>query len=128
MSSQALTRQAQAAYGAKAAPVRTHRGTEYAVFANITKRIRASSQRGRDGFNDLASALHDNMRLWTILAVDVADDGNRLPIEMRAQIFSLAEFTRQHTAKILRREAAVDPLIEINVAIMKGLAAREAAA
>jgi flagellar protein FlaF len=45
-----------------------------------------------------------------------------LPRALRAQIFYLAEFTRQHTSKVLRGDAEVTPLIDINTAIMQGLA------
>jgi len=112
--------QATTAYAA-AAPIRTSQASEYEVFARITRRLRHAAEAGRHGFAALAAALHDNRRLWTILAAEVANDGNALPRELRAQIFYLAEFTARHTARVLSREAGPEVLIEINTAIMRGL-------
>jgi flagellar protein FlaF len=112
---------AQRAYGEAAAPTRTPRGTEYDVLARVTHRLISSARKGRKGFAELSRAIHDNRQLWTILAADVADAGNPLPPELRARIFFLAEFTQAHSRKVLRREAPVAPLIEINSAVMRGL-------
>jgi flagellar protein FlaF len=112
---------AQRAYGQAAAPTRTARGTEYEVMARVTHRLIASAKQGRQGFNQLCHAIHDNRRMWTILATDVADKANPLPRELRARIFYLAEFTQEHSSKVLRREATVAPLVEINSAVMRGL-------
>ena len=71
----------------------------------------------------MAEALHDNLRLWTLLAADVAGEENELPAQLRARIFYLAEFTRAHSAKLLSGEAERRPLIDINTAVMKGLRA-----
>lgn len=119
---------AQTAYAANKTPIRTARGTEYDAFAQITHRLRTAEARGRSGFSDLASALHANRRLWTMLAADVAEDGNALPQNLRAQIFYLAEFTTQHSRKVLRGDDTAGALIDINTAIMRGLRATGAAA
>lgn len=112
---------AQNAYQHDAQPIRTDRDTEYNAFARITQQLKTASSRGKDGFGDLVSALHDNRKLWTILAVDAAEKSNALPKELRARIVYLAEFTRQHSSKILTHRATADALIEINIAIMRGL-------
>lgn len=52
--------QAQSAYSAAAAPTRTPRGIEYEAVARITKNLKAAADKGRDGFVDLAHALHEN--------------------------------------------------------------------
>jgi flagellar protein FlaF len=83
--------------------------------------MRRAARAGRKAFPDLVAALHDNRRLWTILAVEVADEANALPRDLRARIFYLAEFIAQHTPKVLTREAGAEALIEINTAIMRGL-------
>lgn len=114
--------QAQAAYRTAATPIRTPRSAEYEAFARITGRLKsADAANGR--FQDMAAAIHENRRLWAILAADVAGDDNPLPKELRARILYLAEFTRQHSGKVLRAGAKAQPLIEINTAIMRGLRA-----
>jgi len=116
--------QAQTAYGAQTGATRTPRAVEYDTFARITHRLKSAAE-SRQSPTALAGAIHDNRRLWTILAVDVANDANPLPRALRAQIISLAEFTRQHSSKVLRDGADVAPLIEINTAMMRGLSDRK---
>lgn len=122
MTAAAAARKAAQAYGRSSVPVRTPRGTEYAVFMRVTQRLKASAQKGRSGFPALAAAIHENRRLWTALAADVASPDNALPPDLRARLFYLSEFTYQHSAKVLAGSASVGPLIEINAAVMRGLA------
>lgn len=112
---------AQRAYGQASTPIRTPRGAEYDAFARITHQLISAARTGNADFPELAKAIQENRRLWTTLATDVADDGNRLPRDLRARIFYLAEFTQNHSGKVLRHGASVGPLVEINAAIMRGL-------
>lgn len=114
---------ARTAYSPSRAGTMTERGTEYAVFARITHDLKSATDRGRPGFAALAAALHENRRLWRILAIDVADAANALPDDLRARIFYLAEFTDQHTRKILNGQDSAEALIEINTSVMRGLRA-----
>ena len=118
--------QAKTAYNSSSrAPLRTSRGTEYEAFAKVTHQLRRA---GALSFSHLAEALHENRRLWTLLAADVADAGNGLPNELRARLFYLAEFTADHSRKVLSDGADVEVLIEVNTAIMKGLRQTEGVA
>ena len=112
---------AKTAYAASQNTVRTPRRIEYEAFARITHRLKASAEKGRDGFGQLAQAIHENRRLWTLLAADVAEDRNGLPSDLRARIFYLYEFTNQHSRKVLQEPDEVAVLVEINTAIMRGL-------
>jgi len=114
---------AQMAYSRASAPVRTDRGTEYDLFARVTRALKSADDRGKAGFRDLAEAIHENRRLWALLAGDVASEDNSLPQELRARIFYLAEFTHQHSQKVLGGKAGARVLVEINAAVMKGLRA-----
>lgn len=114
---------ARTAYAAPhQAALRTPRGIEYEAFARVTARIKAAIERGAEGFPALVAALHDNRRLWTALAADVADDGNLLPAALRAQLFYLAEFTQQHSRKVLIGSEDASALVDINTTVMRGLA------
>lgn len=112
---------AQNGYAVNAATTQTGRRSEYDLVAGVTYRLRETAQHAKTNFADYAGALHDNRRMWTTLAVDVADEKNELPQMLRARIFYLAEFTAQHTTKILRHNASVMPLLEINMAVIRGL-------
>lgn len=112
---------ARTAYAFNAAPIRSHQSTEFDAFARVTHRLQSAHQRGKTGFADLASALHDNRRLWVLLAGDLADRENGLPQPLRAQLFYLAEFTLQHSSKVLDGSATAEVLIDINTSVMRGL-------
>lgn len=117
---------AQRAYSENALSTRTDRSIEYELFARVTHRIKAAAEAGTIAYPRLVEALYENRRLWTALAVDVADADNKLPSELRAQIFYLAEFTQVHTGKVLARKARLAPLLEVNAAMMRGLSGRGA--
>ncbi|SOC07828.1 flagellar protein FlaF [Rhodobacter sp. JA431] len=112
---------AKTAYSNPGQPTRTLRGTEYEIFARVTHRLKVTAGMAKSNFPALVSALYDNRKLWTTLAVDVAQPNNELPEMLRARIFYLNEFTQQHSAKVLKGDGAVDVLIDINTAIMRGL-------
>lgn len=110
---------AQRAYAPTTAPTRSDRSIEYEVIARVTHRLKKAVESGQ--FGKLVEALHENRKLWRTLALDVADDGNALPADLRARIFYLAEFTDQHTSQVLAKRATIVPLLEINTAILRGL-------
>ncbi|MEB8387654.1 flagellar biosynthesis regulator FlaF [Rhodobacteraceae bacterium KMM 6894] len=122
------TRMAQNAYGNDTHPIKTSRDIEYDAFARITRRLKDTSARGRNGFPDLAAAIHDNRRLWIILVTDIVDKNNPLAAELKARIMYLAEFTEVHSRRVLKGDAKVDPLIEVNTAVMVGLHPRRQSA
>lgn len=112
---------ARNAYGAEAQTIKTPRSNEYDAFARVTQALKSAAAQGTAGFPALAGAIHHNRSLWTILAADVADAGNSLPKDLRARIVYLAEFTNQHSTKVLTGDASASALIDINTAMMAGL-------
>ncbi len=111
---------AQTAYRSAAAPVRTARGSELAAFETVTARLSQSADPAAP-MALRADALHDNRRLWTTLATDLAGAENALPQGLRAQLFYLAEFSLLQSRAALRDPAALTALIDINRAVMRGL-------
>jgi flagellar biosynthesis activator protein FlaF len=108
--------QARSAYAA--APVRTARDAEYAVFASVTHALRAADE---TNFPQVARAVSANQRLWGALADDLMSDRNALPLQLRANLISISEFVRKHSMAVLGGRAGVAPLIDINTMIMRGL-------
>lgn len=115
--------QARRAYGSANAPTRTDRDTEYQALARVTQDLRKTAVNGRKAFGPLAEALLRNERLWRVFAMDVAHPENGLPEQLRANIIGLMSFTERHTREVMARRAGVQPLIDINVAVMRGLSA-----
>ena len=117
---------ARRAYAPQTFPLKSNRAIEAQIVGQVTARLRSAAKRAATDFPAFVQALQDNRRMWVILATDVADTDNGLTKELRAQIFYLAEFTQQHTAKVLRDKASVDALIEINTSVLRGLNAGKA--
>ncbi len=115
---------AQTAYAASVTSVRTERGTEYAAFQKVTA-VLNRARRADAPMSERAQALHDNRKLWTILASDLADNDNGLPQSLRAQLFYLAEFSLLQSRKALHDPAALQALVDINTAVMRGLSGQE---
>jgi len=113
------------AYHSSVKSIGSDRGIEYQIFSQVTRDLAAVKTDAHDYHAKLATALHKNMKLWTFLAGEVAIEANKLPAQLRAGIFYLAEFTRHQTTKIRAGEASPDVLVEINTMMMRGLRARE---
>ena len=107
-------------YGEATRATGTPRSVEYQVFSQVTGQLNRARREG-EPFSRLATALQDNLRLWTVIATDVTSSGNELPLALRSQLAGLSKFVRVHTHKVLRREADAEVLIEINTAVMRGL-------
>lgn len=112
---------AHRAYAHSMASTRTPRDTEYEAISKITHRLKSAASRKSADFGGFVQALHENRRLWSVLATGVADTDNALPNELRARIFYLAEFTDHHSSLVLGNKATVEPLLEINMAVLRGL-------
>ncbi|MDX1742852.1 MAG: flagellar biosynthesis regulator FlaF [Ruegeria sp.] len=112
---------ARRAYAQTAAPTRTPRDTEFEAISKITHRLKTATARRKADYPEFVQALHENRRLWTVLATGVLDSDNALPNELRARIFYLAEFTELHSTQVLSNKATVEPLLEINMAVLRGL-------
>jgi len=97
------------------------RQTEYRAFAEATRALIAAGQNPGD-ITACADALYRNRRLWTVLATDCAQPGNALPEGLRASIISLSMFVDRHSSAVIRDNAEIDVLIDINKTIMQGLA------
>ncbi|WP_299147439.1 flagellar biosynthesis regulator FlaF [uncultured Tateyamaria sp.] len=115
------TSQAIRGYAEHATSTRSNRRAEYQVIARVTQELRDKALDSKKNFAAYAEALHRNQRLWTALVVDIADADNPLPDELKARVIYLAEFTSHHTRRILRQKASVMPLLEINMAVLRGL-------
>ncbi|MCD9147129.1 flagellar biosynthesis regulator FlaF [Pseudophaeobacter flagellatus] len=112
---------AKSAYSAAKAPTRTVKDLEFDAVARITRQMITAAKARPYDFKEMIAAVSANRRLWILFAADVASEDNGLPMELKEQIISLAAFTKQHTSKVMSREANIRPLVDINTAIMRGL-------
>ena len=114
-------KKARTAYAPSQSAVRTPRSIEAQLLGRANAQLRNANS-----FPATAEAVHQNRRIWTSLAASVADEANKLPQQIRAQIFYLAEFTEHHSKRVLNGEADVSPLMAINSAILNGLSGQVA--
>lgn len=102
------------------------RTREYRIFIEVTAALERHAN--DDGITPgLGEALHHNRTLWNTLADDLGDPGNLLPSELKGSLLSLAIWVNRHSSAVLRREASVQALIDVNRMIIKGLSPQSAA-
>ena len=70
---------------------------------------------------DYFTALHRNRTLWSALRRDVMSRANRLPQDLREQIDQLGAWVEEQTARVLRGEGRINPLIIVNRNVIDGL-------
>lgn len=104
--------------------VRSAKDTEYETILRVTRGLSDSDKRRESNYPKFIEALHLNQRLWSILTADVSTRSNPLPSELKARIFYLGEFVQSYTKRILRENIAADPLLEINLSVLRGLAGK----
>jgi flagellar protein FlaF len=104
---------------------RSSKSLEYDIIARITYRLAEASRHPKEGFSQLAKAMHENRQLWNAFAADVFSGGNHLSPELKANIVYLSEFVAVHSQKVLDGSASPRTLVEINLATLKGLKASE---
>jgi flagellar biosynthesis activator protein FlaF len=112
------------AYQRAATRADSPRELEYRAFGQATAGlVRVKEEVGLDAAQ-VAQALEVNRKLWNVLSADCSAPENKLPRALRAQIISLALWVAKYSSQVLREGAEIDPLIDVNRAIMEGLGAR----
>lgn len=119
MTAQALN--ARSVYGNVGRSVGSDRDIEIQVFQTSISRLRTLSGLDFKLTPDAATILSDNLKLWDLLTVDLAQSDNQIDDTLSAQLIGLAKFVRVHTMALYRGEGSVDVLVDINTAILKGL-------
>lgn len=101
------------------------RQSEYRLFGQVTAALIKAKENSYTG-PPLVDALDWNRRLWSTLSTDCGLPGNNLPKQLRAQIVSLALWVSRYSSDVARGKADIDALIDVNRAIMEGLAMQQA--
>lgn len=111
-------------YGQTKRETASDKHIELQLFTSITARLRAQVSKNSTKLNSvMAQALIDNAKLWNILFCDLVTEDNKLPLPIKKNLISLAEFTQAHTQKVLRGKAGMSILVEINDSVIIGLKA-----
>lgn len=110
------------AYQKTATKTESPRQIEYRAFAAATRGLIDAQTLPDWELGKRSEALSRNRQLWALLAADCALDGNQLPHQVRAQIISLSIFVDKYSGQVMRENAPLDILIDINRTVMQGLA------
>lgn len=108
-------------YSSLSEHTRNAKDLEYDVILEVTRELSKFSGNLEVGFPALVRALNKNERLWIEIGTQVADPENRLPDALRARLFYIAEFVSHQTDLALGGNVGVESLIEMNVAVLRGL-------
>ena len=93
---------------------------EQKIMRMITEELIEAGNSEKPDF-DYYAALHRNRSLWSALRRDVMSRANRLPAELRDQIDQLGAWVEEQTARVLRGEGRINPLIVVNRNVIDGL-------
>jgi len=70
----------------------------------------------------LYKAVLYNRQIWNTFLVDLTDERNQLPLELKGPLISLGIWVEKFSDKVCDGDESVDELITINRSIMEGLA------
>ncbi|ABL69718.1 flagellar biosynthesis regulator FlaF [Paracoccus denitrificans] len=99
--------------------VHTNRDNEYFAFSQVTQTLKRACQSG-DRYL-MIEAAHSSNQLWTIVATNLMHPENTLPSDIKAGLLSLAFFSLKQGHHVISSGVPADPLIEVNMRIMRGL-------
>jgi len=109
-----------AAYRRTIRTTESPREVERKVFINVTGALERHAEDGPLSAG-LRQALESNQKLWLTLRGDLLSPENSLPTELKKGLVQLSYFVDGHTIKVIKGEASVKPLIDINRSIISGL-------
>jgi flagellar protein FlaF len=99
--------------------IKTSRDLEYFALLRIVKKLQNSIES-----NDRKStieAIYENNQLWTAFAADLINPGNALPDNIKLGLVAIAIYSIKRGGYVLKDNVDASVLVEINLAIMKGL-------
>jgi len=101
--------------------IKSPRDSEIEVILFITRSLKKSEVLKKENYARFVWSIQSNRKLWALLSRDVAHIDNALPNEIKAKILYLGNFVQQYSRKVLKEELTIIPLIDINLAILRGL-------
>ena len=97
---------------------------EIEIIVQITRRLKREAGRAPQSFPDLVESLYLNRRLWQLFAADVFNEKNTLPSETKARIAYLSDFVQDYSRRVINEKLSVEPLVDVNLIMLRGLSNR----
>lgn len=101
------------------AALRPARDVEYEAFSRVIAALNAAHE--SNDSQVLRASVHQNNSLWNTLLADLSSPDNGLPTQLRGDLISLGLFSVRHGQKLMSEGGDPETLININLAIMRGL-------
>ena len=99
------------------------RTIEYRLLGQVTAALLDAERDPADGSKLVDAALW-NRRVWSAMKLDLMNENNRLPRDLRGKLVSIALFIERETTQILAFKSDLSWVIGINKTIMDGLKPR----
>jgi flagellar biosynthesis activator protein FlaF len=107
-------------YGTVLERLESPRETEARLLHRVSCDLEAADAKG--AVDELAQAVMQNRRIWTIFAVDLGNEGNSLPAALKGSLLSIAgAVDRTCSAVLAGDKGAIRTLVEINRNIASAL-------
>ncbi|MBI1239809.1 MAG: flagellar biosynthesis regulator FlaF [Alphaproteobacteria bacterium] len=103
--------------------VESPRDAEYRLFGQVTRALLDAAALPRTD-RRVIDAIDWNRRMWSAFANDCASPENQLLPSLRGQIISLSLWVARYSSQVMRENADMMPLVDINRLIMQGLERR----
>lgn len=97
----------------------TPRQREYRLLARANRQL--SDTKGKKDIAGLYKAVMYNRQIWNTFMIDLTDENNQLPKELKGALISLGIWVEKFSDQVCNGDESVDDLIEVNRSIMEGL-------
>ena len=97
----------------------TPREREYRLLARANQMLAETKE--VEDVATLYRAVLFNRQIWNTFLVDLTDERNELPLELKGPLISIGIFVEKFSNKVCDGDESVDHLIDINRSIMEGL-------
>jgi flagellar biosynthesis activator protein FlaF len=106
-------------YADAIAQTETPRQREFRLLARANRLL--SEAKEKDDIASLYRAVLYNRQIWNTFLIDLTDENNALPLELKGALISIGIWVEKFSDPVCDGEESVDDLIEVNRSIMEGL-------
>lgn len=96
------------------------RDVEYRLLGQVTAAL-MDAERDPQNAQKLVEAVLWNRSVWSAFKIDLLNEGNRLPADLRGKLVSLALWVERESSEILSFKSDLSWVIGVNKRIMEGL-------
>ena len=110
-------------YAEAIATTESPRQREYRLLARANRLLNDARDKG-----DIASlyrAVLYNRQIWNTFLIDLTDERNQLPQELKGALISIGIWVEKYSDPVCEGDEPIDDLIDVNRNIMEGLAPGE---